>query len=109
MAPSVAGQGTGESMMDTVMANRIYDVLVDLGGANPHSGCREHVMTSQIRQKVDEFRFGGSALGSGSKFHRRGGEWFVTYYPEDRKPDSEAKLRKINDTLASLRAEVDYD
>lgn len=96
-------------MMDTVMANKIYDVLVTLGGANPHQGCREDFMRSQIVKKLDEYRYGGSALGSGSKFHRRGGEWFVTYYPEDRKFDSEAKLQKINEALASLRAETNYD
>jgi hypothetical protein len=97
-------------MMDTVMANKIYDVLVNLGGANPNPGCREDFMKAQIRQKMDEYRFGGAGFGSGSKFHRRGSEWFVTCYPEDSKaPGFEAKLRTLNEALGKLRQEANYD
>lgn len=100
----------GDTMIDTVIANKIYDILVEYVGANDKKGSwsREDFVTRQIRNHCEEFRFQG-CLGFGGKFERRNNKWTVTCYAENMTPERNLAIEQANHALASLKSETTVD
>ena len=83
---------------------RIYSILQE------HAGSRRvyeddfiYAFTLMPNGPPTEWRFQGT-LGIGGKFWRYDGRYYVTCYPEDKTPEREAVIAKVN----ALLAEVPY-
>lgn len=80
------------------IANEIYDILVELGGAYEHA--RDQFLAAAAHG-ITEYRFGGH-LGFGGKFWTTKGGWTVDCYPEDETAGRLATIDDINHRLATL-------
>lgn len=80
---------------EEVRLNRIYDVLVKLGGAWPDS--RYMFVRSHAEDNCKEWRFQGH-LGFGGKYRSRTNS--VDCYPEDMTPEKLRLIEQINAELA---------
>lgn len=80
-------------------ANKIYDLLVLMGGANESE--REMFIHHHCKGKylTNEFRFRGK-FGFGGKYRRLTNK--VTYYREDETPNLAALAKEINTKLAKI-------
>lgn len=79
----------------------IYDVLVTHAGANPKSKDEFIEGCLQTKFPMTEWRFQGN-LGFGGKFYRNSSGHRVGYYLEDKTPDREAIVEKVNKLLESI-------
>ena len=87
--------------MDTITANKIYDILIEECGATER--IREmFVYTMTANNPPIEFRFGGN-LGTGGKFYVFSGRWYVSCYPEDRTDEREIAIRFANQKIMTLQ------
>jgi hypothetical protein len=84
---------------------RAWDMAVEYGGAN--EGLREDFLYSWKTHPNSlpfEYRFQGH-FGFGGKLRYRGNGIFqADYYPEDKTPEREEKLAKLNLMLGGLDA-----
>lgn len=76
---------------------KIYEVLVTLGGASPDM--RESFLNNHLDDNCTEWRFGGH-LGFGGKYRSRKNA--VDCYPEDRTRERDALIGQINAALAQI-------
>ena len=82
------------------VANKVYDILVEVCGAN--SDNRNTFVHNQTTEFQYEWRFMGN-LGFGGKFKRGDhGSLSVDCYQEDSSPEKVAIMTKANDLLAPL-------
>lgn len=82
------------------VANQIWDVLVE------HAGARECYRTEFLVTALSghdvEFRFQGH-LGFGGKVRRSYRSlWSIDCYPEDRNPERDRIMERVNRVLAAL-------
>jgi hypothetical protein len=86
--------------MTTELANRAYDVLVEVCGA------REDWRTEFVAYLTNgddrhEYRFQGS-LGFGGKLYQNRDGVYVTCYREDKTPERQQAILKANEILAAV-------
>jgi len=80
---------------------KIYDVLIELGGANPRD--KEQFVQYLLYSKDEsftEFRFMGK-FGFGGKFYG-GDRNYINYYTEDNTPEREVLKDRINDIIEEI-------
>ncbi len=85
-------------------ANKIYDILVNYGGAREEerdSFIDNHVLFD--KDVCDEWRFQGK-FGFGGKYWRKRNS--ITCYTEDLLPETDRLLQKINEELKKLNHEI---
>lgn len=82
-------------------ANRIYDVLATLLGAN--EDMRQSFVIQNTASLCREWRFIGT-LGFGGKFRNTDGRYFVNCYPEDVTPERTAAIEMANGLLTKIKA-----
>ena len=87
--------------MTEEMANKVYDVLVEICGA--HIGARSHFVSQQAYEPICEWRFSGH-LGFGGKFWRNDGRMYVNCYREDETPERQAMIERANERLMEMGA-----
>lgn len=85
------------------MANKVWDVLVEMGGAEEAKrfGFISYVT---VEREHHEYRFMGK-LGGGGKFHTddyRDHPIYVTYYPEQQDDERDEIEQKLNAKLSEL-------
>lgn len=85
-------------------ANRIYDILVRMAGADNRSHYREVFVIGITNPKTQEYRFIGD-LGFAGKFWNNDGKWYVTAYGEDIK--GYVLFDRVDAALAGLKASYD--
>ena len=85
--------------MNKKQANKIYDIMVLDGGANPSN--RESFVRYVTTEEHIEWRFCGS-LGFGGKFNVGSGRIYVSCYTEDETPERRATIQLINSKLEAL-------
>ena len=92
--------------MPADIATRVFDVLVEEGGAPEHG--REQFLFHYTRSDHPpvEYRFMG-ALGFGGKFWRANQHWYITTYSEDETRERRAFIEQADKRLAVLRAELE--
>ncbi len=79
-----------------------WDILVlHAGAADAEDSRTDFVIAFTERRSVQEWRFGGK-LGSGGKFWRYDGRYYITCYPEDRTGDRIDLMDKVNHLLSEL-------
>jgi hypothetical protein len=80
-------------------ANKVYDILVQLGGAAPDMRDSFVYQHNDERAELicDEWRFQGR-LGFGGKYRRK--QNTVDYYREDETTERKKLAKQINSTLA---------
>jgi hypothetical protein len=84
----------------TDLFGRVYDVLVEHGGAYPEDrGNFIWAHTDSSGYPVDEWRFQG-LLGYGGKYRRKTNT--VDYYAEDKTPERELARMRTNTALHQL-------
>lgn len=86
--------------MTTDKANKVYDVLVALGGAREED--RENFVYhhSEYKYNCTEWRFGGK-LGFGGKYRSDNNR--VDCYREDETPERREIIKKINSKLLEIK------
>ena len=90
-------------------AEKIYDYLIKYGGApvSIHDGIdrnKEAFVFHASGEGITEYRC-VYKLGFGGKFYNDYSQWRVAYYVEDKTPERDALVKKINKFLAELRKE----
>lgn len=85
--------------MTTELAEKVYDILVDVCGADKRD--REVFVAQQSTDIIGEWRFCG-CLGFGGKFRRDDEEMYVNCYPEDLTPERKGFIDEANRRLAKL-------
>lgn len=80
-------------------ANKIYDILVEMGGAS-ESMRSDFVHYHTIFEKATEWRFQGR-LGNGGKYWNERN--CVTCYPEDETPFTMQLIALINESLITTK------
>lgn len=87
--------------MTKQMANKIYDILVGLGGASPNESDRSNFIYHHVKSKdgCTEYRFGGK-FGFGGKYRSLTNS--VDCYSEDENPYRIELIDKINQELKTL-------
>lgn len=91
--------------MTEEIANKIYDVLCQMGGADQSmrdSFVHHHTTDEDCR----EWRFSGK-LGFGGKYYSEVNK--VDCYPEDRNKDRKILIKKINHALNDILTEWNKD
>jgi hypothetical protein len=89
-----------------VIATKVYDILVELGGAdkgvNPRFGFIKS-FSEMLLEGRGEYRFSGY-LGFGGKIwvNDCGTRIYVNQYREDETPESRKKIKEINEKLISI-------
>lgn len=83
-------------------AGRIYDILVEYCGALESE--RPDFIYVQTTELMVEWRFRG-LLGSGGKFYRNAGVWYVQCYPEDATEERWSIINRVNLKLLDLHQE----
>lgn len=78
--------------------NKVYDILAEHVGAHEHY--REFFVQDALREKhqLTEWRFCGS-LGFGGKIWRSNGKVYVNCYSEDKTPEREILIERVNRLL----------
>lgn len=89
-------------------AEKIYDYLVEHGSApvSIHDGIdrnKEVFVFHASQEGITEYRC-VFALGFGGKFWNNMDRWYVSCYKEDRTPERDALIRKINAFLEGLKS-----
>ena len=86
--------------MTTEKANKVYDILVLIGGASEHE--RDSFIHHHVYSKYpcDEWRFGGK-LGFGGKYRSRNNR--VDCYKEDDTPKRSILIQQINEELSKIK------
>ena len=91
------------------IANKIYDVLVEITGIYVPKDRDDYQRDSFVLYATEgtwtEFRF-GNPLGFGGKVWFNAGHWYVTCYREDETPERLAIIEKTNAALDALWEEV---
>lgn len=82
---------------DSVFYGKVYDALVNIGGAHPMS--RGSFLVDAELHNWDEYRFMGH-LGHGGKYWRKSNR--VNCYPEDATPARHEIMLRLNFALAQL-------
>jgi hypothetical protein len=85
--------------MKKEIANKIYDVLVNEGGATEYM--REAFVYAYELDEITEWRFSGN-LGFGGKYWSQSNS--VNYYSEDETKDRDILVEKINKLLSDILA-----
>lgn len=85
--------------MTVETANKIYDVLVEFGGANETMRNSFIYHHSESKDVCTEWRFSGK-LGFGGKYHSQTNK--VDCYREDETPERNQLITEINTLLASV-------
>lgn len=85
-------------------ANSVYDVLVQMAGANESD--REQFIATQ-RDGCTEYRFQGR-LGFGGKFWNNDNRWYVSCYREDETPETTRVIDETNKVLEILRKDTPH-
>ena len=88
-------------MNPKVIFNQVYDLLVEHVGASPSKDQREIFVMSFLERHTVEWRFCGN-LGFGGKLYRLYQHYYVSYYPEDRTPERDAAVEKVNELLKAI-------
>jgi hypothetical protein len=84
--------------MTNEIANKIYDVLVVVGGASKHM--RDSFVYAHTSDEIcDEWRFSGN-LGFGGKYWKKRN--LVNYYSEDETKERDILVDKINKLLSDI-------
>ena len=85
--------------MTEEIANKIYDVLCQMGGASENERSSFVYHHAENRDGIEEWRFGGK-LGFGGKYYSGRNE--VGCYPEDENKDRKILMKKINGALKEI-------
>ena len=80
-------------------ANKIYDLLVSIGGASEHERDNFVYHHSKIKEGCDEWRFCGK-LGFGGKYYSKRN--VVSCYKEDENKERSEIIVKLNKELKKL-------
>jgi len=79
---------------------KVYDILVKMGGADPNPYTRSSFLYAHLEPPTcKEWRFQGK-LGSGGKYWSGGNK--VDCYTEDETPKRRRLIKKINEALAKI-------
>lgn len=85
-------------MSETAFLNKVYDLLVEVGGASIHD--KSYFITAHMRNPpCDEYRFQGK-LGFGGKYRSKTNR--VDCYPEDETKERREIMSLLNGELAKL-------
>lgn len=89
-------------MEPTEIFNRVWNILVEHAGARKTSTWeRDSFIRSFVNETNYEWRFQG-LLGFGGKFYRNCGRMWISCYSEDRTPERDAIIARVNPMLAEL-------
>jgi hypothetical protein len=102
----------GCTKRDQAFYNAVYDLLIQHGGApdrdayfeNYHREAFVGAYTMVPTGYPREWRC-VPKLGFGGKFWRNAGRFYVSYYPEDKTPEREVTLARINALIDELVAQ----
>ncbi len=82
--------------------SRAFDILVEHAGVQDFRDWqRETFIRDFAEGTTTEWRFQG-LLGFGGKFWRNNNHYYITCYPEDRTPERETIIAKVNELLKEL-------
>lgn len=89
-----------EELLNKRFANKVYDVLVETGGAREDERNNFLYHHCESEYGCGEWRFRG-VFGMGGKYLSKRN--IVTYYSEDETPELKELAEKINDELSELK------
>jgi hypothetical protein len=91
-------------MIDKVLANKIYDILVEYGASKQDHVRHQFVQYFTEEGQYKEFRFMG-IFGSGGKCRYTSHTLvpvYCNYYPESGTKELDAKMDELNEKIAKL-------